>query len=85
MHLSDCHLMLKADNLGARIRPLIEALLRVDLGARIKPDPRHDAIDIEGRFRPQDIAAAVQQAGATLLGIEVRPPSPKPGAHRGRH
>ncbi|RDZ29277.1 hypothetical protein [Lysobacter silvisoli] len=77
MHTPDRHLLLKVDNLGERVRTLMDALLRVDLGARIKPDTARGAIDIEGWFRDEDVVAAVLGVGGRLSGVEVRPPTSK--------
>lgn len=82
-HKPDCHLVLEVLDVGARVQALVDALLRVDLGARIKPDPVAGTIDIEGRFRKEDVAEAVRRLGLHLARMEVKAPSLKaPGRQR---
>ena len=77
LHKPDCHLLLEIDDLGNRSRALLDALLRIDLGARIKPDLGRGIVDIEGRFHKEDVLAALRTVGCGLRRVEERPLSPK--------
>lgn len=73
----DCHLVLEVDNLGNRARGLVDAILRVDLGARVKPDAVSGKVDIEGRFWKEDLIATLMEMGYRLTYVEERPLSPR--------
>ena len=77
LHKPDCHLLLEIDGLGDRPRPFVEALLRVDLGARIKQDIARGIVDIEGRFHKEEVLAALRALGCIPRRVEERPLSPK--------
>ncbi|MGH8085399.1 MAG: hypothetical protein ACREPV_09000 [Lysobacter sp.] len=72
----NCHLLFEVDGLGGRTRALVDALLRVDLGARVKLDATTGEVDVEGWFRKEDVSAAVLDLGYRLIRMEERPPSP---------
>lgn len=78
MRTPDCHLVLEVEGLDNRARTLVDAVLRMDLGARIKPDTISGKVDIEGRFWKEDVITAVQELGYRLTQVEDRPLSPKP-------
>lgn len=76
-HAPDCHLVLEVDNLGSRARALVDAVLRVDLGARVKPNTESGKVDIEGRFWKEDVIATLMELGYRLAHVEERPLSPR--------
>lgn len=73
----DCHLLLEVHDLSALARPLVDAVLRIDLGARITPNAAHGTVEIEGRFRKAEVIAAARGIGCEVLRVEERPPSPR--------
>jgi hypothetical protein len=66
-------LVLEVDDFGNRARALIDAALRVDLGARIKPDAERGKVNIEGRFCKEDVIATLKEMGYRLTHVEERP------------
>ena len=77
MHPLECHLLLEVENLTSVRHALVDALLRVDLGARIKTDATTGAVDIEGWFRREDVIAATTRVNGRLKQIVERPLSPR--------
>ena len=77
MPTPDCHLLLEVHDLSGLARPLVDAVLRIDLGARITPDATRGTVQVEGRFRKTEVIAAARRIGCEVLRVEERPPSPK--------
>ena len=77
MPTPDCHLLLEEQDLSGLARPLVDAVLRIDLGARITPDATRGTVQVEGRFRKAEVIAAASRIGCEVLRVEERPPSPK--------
>lgn len=80
MKAPDRHLLLEIEGLESVQRPIVDALLRLDLGARIRADTAHATLDIEGRFHQADVVALLHAHGCRVRRIEERPLSPKPVA-----
>lgn len=80
MKAPDRHLLLEIEGLESVQRPIVDALLRLDLGARIRADTAHATLDIEGRFHQADVVALLHAQGCRVRRIEERPLSPKPVA-----
>jgi hypothetical protein len=78
MKAPDCHLLLEIEGLERMQRPIVDALLRLDLGARIRADSANATLDAEGRFRKADVVALIHALGCRVRRIDERPPSPKP-------
>ncbi|OGT60271.1 MAG: hypothetical protein A3E01_15680 [Gammaproteobacteria bacterium RIFCSPHIGHO2_12_FULL_63_22] len=72
----DSHLEVLLGNLATGDSRLVQALLRVDLGARINVDSSAGSIDIEGRFRREDVILAIEALGYFIVSIEAKPRSP---------
>ena len=53
----------------------MQALLRVDLGARINLDPAVGSVDIEGRFLKEDVVMAIEALGYYIVSVEPKPRS----------
>lgn len=70
----ESHLALVVGGLRSE-REIVDALLRVDLGARINVDAKAGRVRIEGRFWREDIVTAIERLGCSLDGIEERPRS----------
>jgi hypothetical protein len=51
------------------LRNVTDALLQVDLGARINFEPDAQRVRIEGRMTLDDAAAAITRAGVRVAGI----------------
>lgn len=66
----DCHLLLSIDGLAPRSSELVEALLRVDLGARIQMDPTNGLVRVEGRFWKVEVLQALQTLGFSIEHVE---------------
>ncbi|MFC5594617.1 hypothetical protein [Lysobacter niastensis] len=75
-------MLLNLDGPCREPRRLIGALLRVDLGARIRVDHVAGRVQMEGRFWKHEVIAAIERQGYRLRGWEERPLSPRvmPGA-----
>ena len=78
MRAPDCHLLLEIEGLESVQRPVVDALLRLDLGARIRADTAHATLDIEGRFHQADVVALIHALGCRVRRVEERPLSPRP-------
>ncbi len=68
----NCHLLLTIGDIASRRHELIDALLRVDLGARIQADPASGHVSMEGRFRKADALLAIRQLGFSVAHVEER-------------
>ena len=68
----DSHLELLLRNL-AGAEGLVQALLRVDLGARINVDLSTGSLDIEGRFWKEDVIRAIEALGCYVISVESKP------------
>lgn len=71
----DSHLEVVLGNLAGGDSRLVQALLRVDLGARINVDAAVGSIDIEGRFLLEDVVRAIETLGYLVVSVEPRPRS----------
>lgn len=71
----DSHLEVVLGNLASSDARLVQALLRVDLGARINVDASAGSVDIEGRFLMEDVVRAIETLGYRVLSVEPRPRS----------
>lgn len=72
--------MIEARPMVGRVRALMEALLRIDLGARIQINALAGQIEVEGRFEKQDACTAIERMGLHLVRVEERPRSRRPSA-----
>jgi hypothetical protein len=52
---------------------LVQALLRIDLGARINVDMSTGSLDIEGRFWEEDVISAIEALGCYIISVESKP------------
>lgn len=79
----DSHLVLEVSGLRDG-REVVDALLRVDLGARINVDTNAGRVRIEGRFWKEEVVTAIERLGCTLDRVAERPRSrPEAGSQRG--
>lgn len=76
----DCHLLIEARPIVGRVRALMDALLRVDLGARIQINALAGEIEVEGRFDKDDACTAIERLGLHLARVQERPRSRRPSA-----
>ena len=73
----DRHVVLELAAFGGRARSLVEALLRVDIGARIDVDEGANRVVVEGRFDNTELMATLAASAFRLVVIEDRPVVPK--------
>ena len=76
-HKQDRHLVLELAAVAGRARALIDALLRVDIGARIDVDESANRVVVEGRFDTAELSATLAASAFRLVGMEDRPVLPK--------
>ena len=73
----DRHLVLELAAFAGRARSLVDALLRVDIGARIDVDEAANRVVVEGRFDDAELMATLAASAFRLVGMEDRPVLPK--------
>lgn len=66
----DCHLLLSIDDLASRSRELVDALLRVDLGARVQTDPAKGLVRVEGRFWKAEMLQTLHRLNFAIADVE---------------